>query len=176
MINNHHHWKKLFLFCFGLALGTGFCLKWMEADFWINGQRFTIMGLELFYSRDKMNAILSGLDLSVRTTLRYHLSFDFAFMAGVFPGIAALCMMASEKKITVGWKRLLFILAGLQSVAWGLDIAENYYLLRWMKEGVANNGFSSFHFLVTTKWIIVLVALFVSVPVILFKRKTLYLV
>ena len=91
------HWKKLFLFCLGLALGTSFCMKWLERSFYANDELFTIMGLELFYPKEKLIAILTGMDAHVKAILRFHLHFDFAFMAGVFPGIAAACMMAKEK-------------------------------------------------------------------------------
>ena len=34
-------WNRLFLFCFGLALGTSFCMKWMESDLRVSKlQRF----------------------------------------------------------------------------------------------------------------------------------------
>ncbi len=48
---------------------------------------------------------MTGLDDHVRTILGYHLHFDFVFMPGVFPGIAALCMMAGEKATRVTVKK-----------------------------------------------------------------------
>src|SRR3979490_3145055 len=95
---SYRRWKKLFLFCLGLSAGTAFCMKWMETDLWVNGEKFTIMGLELFYTKEKVMTVLAGLDGHVRTILNYHLHFDFAFMAGIYPGITALCMIAGEKK------------------------------------------------------------------------------
>ena len=102
-------WKHLFLFCLGLAAGTAFCLKWMEPDFRVNQEVFTIMGLELWYDEEKINTIMGAIDGHVQHVLRYHLVFDFAFMAGVFPGIAALCMMAAEKVKNRNWKLFLFV-------------------------------------------------------------------
>src|SRR5688572_8461448 len=107
-------WKNLFLFCLGLALGAAFCMKWMESDFWAGNEKFTIIGLELSYSKEKLILILTSLDHRVETILRYHLVFDFAFMAGVYPGISALCIMARHKIASKGLRRLLQWLAVLQ--------------------------------------------------------------
>ena len=118
---NDQRWKKLFLFCLALSIGAGFCMKWIENDFWVKGEKFTIMGLELFYAKEKVIAILSNLDTRAGTALNYHLHFDFAFMAGVYPGAASLCMMARNKLITASWKRFFFVLASFQLAAWAGD-------------------------------------------------------
>lgn len=172
MISNQKRWKKLFLFCLGLAVAASFCTKWMENDLLVQGEKFTIMGLELFYPKEKVMAILAGLDQPVRTILRYHLSFDFVFMAGIFPGIAALCMMASAKFKPGALKKLLCLLAILQLLAWGLDITENSYLLKWINNPQIGNEFGFFHFVVATKWIIALTGALVSIPILLFKKTT----
>ena len=85
MNTEYNRWKKLFIFCLGLAMASAFCMKWMESDFWVGDEKFDILGLELFYPAKKVAAILSGIDPHVKTILGYHLSFDFAFMAGVYP-------------------------------------------------------------------------------------------
>ena len=97
MALRYNNWQSFFIFCLGLFLGTAFCMKWMEADLRVNGEKFTIIGLELFYSKQKVAHIMASLDYRVQTILKYHLFFDFAFMAGAYPGIASLCMMAREK-------------------------------------------------------------------------------
>lgn len=167
---NYKRWQKLFLFCFGLFASAAFCMKWMEGDFWQGGQKFTIIGLEITDSKDEVTAILSGLDEHVKTILRYHLSFDFAFMAGVYPGIAALCMMAREKTSKALLRKILFALAALQTVAWGCDIAENYYLLEWIKNPVIGNEFGLYHFIVFAKWGIALTAALIAIPLAIRKR------
>lgn len=164
-------WKNLFLFGSGLAIGTSFCMKWMESDCWVNGKQFTILGLELFYSKDKISEILGRLDEQTRMVLRYHLCFDFAFMAGIFPAIAAVCMMAYNKVTSSGLKKCLFVLACLQLIAWGLDITENYYLLQFVDKKSAGNNFPFFHFVVAAKWSIALLAVSIAVPAILFRQK-----
>ena len=60
------HWKKLFLFSFGLAIGSAFCMKWLETEFWMRNEKFTIIGLELFYSKEKVIDILSNTDNHVK--------------------------------------------------------------------------------------------------------------
>jgi hypothetical protein len=157
-------WKKLFLFCLGLFLAAGFCMKWMEDDFLQGGEKFTIMGLELFYPKQRVDMILAGLDGHVATLLCYHLSFDFAFMAGVFPGVAALCMMAREKTSNKALKKVLFLLALLQMVAWACDIYENSRMLTWVNNKATGNEFDFFHIVVASKWIIALAGGIVSIP------------
>lgn len=171
MIYNYKSWQRLFLFSLGLFLGTAFCMKWMEGDFIQNGQKFTIIGLEISYPKEKVAAILAGLDEHIKMILRYHLSFDFAFMAGVYPGIAALCMMARDKATGKLLRRILIFFAALQSVAWGCDIFENYCLLKWIKTPVIGNEFSCYHIIVYAKWGIALAGALVAIPLSLWKRK-----
>src|SRR5258708_35675886 len=104
---NYNRWKKLFLFCMGLSVASVFCMKWIEGDLWNNGEKFTIMGLELFYPKEKVIDVLSHLDDRVKTILNYHLHFDFVFMAGVYPGISAMCMMGREKVSSAVLKKTL---------------------------------------------------------------------
>ena len=171
MSTNYKGWQRLFLFCFGLFAGTAFCMKWMEGDFIQNGQLFTIIGLEISYSKEKVLAILSGLDDPIRVILRYQLCFDFAFMLGVYPGIAALCMMAREKSGSNIARKILLSLALLQVVAFGCDITENSYLLKWIKNPVIGNEFGLYHFIVAAKWMIALLAALIAIPMVCTKRK-----
>jgi hypothetical protein len=166
-------WQRLFLVCLGLFVGSAFCMKWMEGDLLMNGQKFTVIGLEISYPREKLMAILSGLDSHVKTILRYHLSFDFVFMAGVYPGIAALCMMARQK-VSGGWiKNILILFAILQIAAWGCDIAENSYLFKWMNSPVVGSAeFGFYHIVVSAKWIIALAGALLSIPIVLWPKKS----
>ena len=168
---SYNRWRRLFLFSLGLFVGTGFCMKWMEADFWSGGEKFNIMGLELFYPKDKMIVLLGGLDSRVKTILQYHLYFDFAFMAGVYPGITSLCMMARQRAVSVPVKRILTLLAWLQLIAWAGDITENYYLLSWIHEPVVGNEFLFYHIVVAAKWILALAGAVLSIGVLLGSKK-----
>lgn len=171
MNTNYKSWKTLFLFCLGLFLGTAFCMKWMEKDFLQNDQLFTVIGLEMTYPQEKVYTILSGLDYSVRNILKYHLYFDFVFMAGVFPGIAALCMMARFKTASTTFKKVLLTAAVLQLVAWICDIIENNLLLSWVSNPEKIRMFSEFHLIVWVKWILAISGAILSIPVVL-KKKT----
>jgi hypothetical protein len=174
MENNFLRWNKLFLFCLGLFIAGAFAMKWMENDLIYDGGKISIFGLELFYPKEKIIEIFSGINDKVRTILNYHLSFDFIFMAGCYPGIASLCMMAAEKVSSVNIRRILFILAFIQLFAWAFDIAENCYLLKWLKRPNIGNEFTFYHVVVYSKWIIALTgALFpISLHVgLLFKKK-----
>jgi hypothetical protein len=164
-------WKKLFLFCLGLFIASAFCMKWMEDDFWSNGKKFTIIGLELLYDRYKMTAVFAAMDPPVKQVLFYHLSFDFIFMAGVYPGIASLCMIARDKANAITLKKILFIMAAAQWLAWAADIIENIYLLRWLDHPqVGSQQLTLFHLIVGLKWSAALLGVLFSLFFV-FRRK-----
>lgn len=172
MIIRTIHWQKLFIFSLGLFVGSAFCMKWMESDFLFNGDIFTIIGLEITYSQEKVSAILAGLDSPVKNILRYHLSFDFAFMVGVYTGIAALCMIAREKSKSKLLRKILFGLAALQTVAFACDVVENIYLFNWIKNPAINSkDFSNYHIVVIAKWIIALTGALLAIPLSLKQTK-----
>lgn len=174
MRNNFNRWNRLFLFALGLFVAGAFSMKWMESDLLYNDDKISIFGLELFYTKGKIIEIFSGINDKVKNILIYHLSFDFIFMAGCYPGIASLCMMAAEKIGSKNIKRLLFIVAFLQLFAWAFDIIENYYLLKWLKQPVIGNEFGFYHVIVYSKWGIALSGAMVALSTLvatLFKRK-----
>ena len=176
MKNDFPRWQRLFLFCLGLFIAGAFAMKWMESDLLYNNEKISIFGLELFYPKEKIIEIFSGINDKVKTVLGYHLSFDFIFMAGCYPGIACLCMMASAKVAGKNLKRILFILAFLQIFGWTFDVIENYYLLKWLKTPLIGDEFGFYHVVVYSKWIIALTgALFAIVILVgsMFKRKNL---
>lgn len=171
MILNYKGWQTIFLICLGLFAGTAFCMKWMEPDFLYNGASFTIIGLEISYPLEKVQEILMGLDHKAQTILSYHLYFDYAFMTGVYPGIAALCMMGSQKSGSIILKRVLIVIALLQLIAFYCDIKENGYLFKWLKDPVMVDEFQKYHIMVVIKWVIAVTGAFVAIPFALRKRK-----
>lgn len=171
MIYNIQGWRKLFLFSLGLFAGTAFCMKWMEKDFLYQGQLFTIIGLEISYSGDRMVEILSGVSPAVKQILSYHLYFDFAFMAGVYPGIASLCMMARGKSRISWMRRVLLVLAFAQGIAWVCDIIENIYLLSWIREPETVGQLTTYHMIVLLKWVLALSGALFAIPMAIRKGK-----
>jgi hypothetical protein len=163
-------WSGLLLFCSGLFIASTFAMKWMEGDLVFNNEPVSIFGLELYYSKDKIIEIFSGINARIKTILGYHLYFDFIFMAGVYPGIASLCMIASEKINGRALKIILFGLAFLQLFAWGFDIIENYYLLKWLRQPVIGEEFGFYHVVVYTKWGIALTGIFFALGIFIIKR------
>lgn len=162
----------LLLFCSGIFIGTAFCMKWVEPAFLSNGSTFSIIGLEITYPREKVLSILGNLSLPVKTNLQNHLVFDFVFMAGVYPGIAALCMMARKKVTSNAAKNLFLILALLQAAAWFFDIRENLYLLNWLNDTtITASAFDNYHQIVFSKWILALVAILLAVIMLLLPQK-----
>ncbi len=171
MSYNIQGWRKLFLFSLGLFAGTAFCMKWMEKDFLYQGHLFTIIGLEISYSSDRIAEILSGISPAVKQILGYHLYFDFAFMAGVYPGIASLCMMA-RGKTRIGWiRQLLLMLAIGQGIAWVCDIIENIYLLNWIRHPETVGPLTTYHSVVLLKWILALTGALFAIPMAIRKGK-----
>ena len=174
MTNNFSGWKKLFLFCLGLFIASGLAMKWIERELIYHGEPISIIRLEIYDSKERIISIFSGIDDKVKTLLKYHLSFDFIFMAGCFPGIASLCMMAAEKTIGKWLRKFLLVTAFLQLFAWAFDITENYYLLIWLKDPVIGDEFGFFHFVVYCKWSIALLGFLFPLIIfvgLLFKRK-----
>ena len=151
-------------------------MKWMESDLIYNNEKISIFGLELFYPKEKIVEIFSGINDKVKTILGYHLSFDFIFMAGCYPGIASLCMMTSLKVGGKNLKRVLLILSFLQIFGWTFDIIENYYLLKWLRSPVIGGEFGFYHLVVYCKWIIALTGALFALTVLvgsMFKKKNL---
>jgi len=167
MNRNFDRWNKLFLFCLGLFLAGAFTMKWIEPDLIYKNEKISIFGLELFYPKEKIIEIFSGIDDKVQTLISYHLSFDFIFMAGVYPGIACVCMIAMGKVNGDPLKKILFLLACLQLFAWTFDIIENFYLLKWLKQPVIGNEFGFYHVVVYAKWIIALSAALIALSILL---------
>jgi hypothetical protein len=174
MKNDFSRWQRLFLFCLGLFIAGAFAMKWMESDLLYNNEKISIFGLELFYPKEKIIEIFSGINDKVKTILGYHLCFDFIFMAGCYPGIACFCMMASSKVRNL--KRILFVLAFLQIFGWTFDVIENYYLLKWLKNPVIGDEFGFYHVVVYSKWAIALTGALLAIVILvgsMFKRKNL---
>jgi hypothetical protein len=138
-------------------------MKWLESEMIQGGEKFTIVGLELFYTKEKLVSILAGLDHHTKAILEYHLVFDFVFMTGIFPLIASICMIAREKTRLPGLKKFFFIMAVLQLFAWAGDLTENIWMLRWVNAASVGAHFSMFHWIVSAKWIIALTGFFFSV-------------
>ncbi|MFC0776195.1 hypothetical protein [Terrimonas alba] len=166
-----NYWNKLFLFSLGMFLGTAFCMKWIEADFWAGEDKFTIIGLEIFYPRERIINLFNSLDNRVRTILGYHLYFDFAFMAGAYPGISSLCMITRVKTTSPPLSKLLLIVAFLQMLAWAGDIIENFYLLQWLRHPVIDEStFAFYHFAVILNWLIAIGGVFCCAVIFLFRK------
>ena len=164
MTMSYKGWKSLFLFCLGLFAGTAICMKWLESEFVVNGRVFTIIGLEITYPKEQVAAIFQGLEEPARSLLRFQLLFDFAFMAGVYPGIAALCMMAVHKTRKPLFRQLLLALAALQGLAWACDNIENVFLLKWLRSPGTISDFGFYHMVVWVKWILALGAALIAIP------------
>jgi len=161
---NYYRWRTVFLICLGVFAGTAFCMKWMERDLLYNGDLFTVIGLEISYPKEKVAAIFAGIDDPVKNILRYHLSFDFAFMCGVYPGICALCMMAGLKQRHPLLRRVLLFLAMLQAAAFACDIMENCLLLKWMRSPGQISQFEWYHGIVLFKWVVAVTAALLAIP------------
>jgi hypothetical protein len=165
-------WRGLFLFCAGLTIAATFIMEWLADDFWLNDKKFSIIGLELFYSKKEVINVLTQIKEPAAIALNYQLIFDFVFMAGVYPCIASLCMMARERVTNNLVQTSLFALAMLQPVAWAFDIIENSYLLGWLSKPEIGDEFSIYHNIVAMKWVIALLGFVLSAPILLLNVRT----
>jgi len=152
----HSQWRGLFLFSLGIAISTTFIMQWLATDFWIDDRKFSILGLELFYSKKEVLEVLTQIKPPARIALNYQLIFDFAFMTGIYPAIASFCMLVRENMINTVSRNVLFALAMVQPVAWAFDITENIFLLGWMDKPEIGDEFSMYHNIVAAKWLIAL--------------------
>jgi hypothetical protein len=152
----HSRWRSLFLFSLGVAISTTFIMQWLATDFWLGDRKFSILGLELFYSKKQVIEVLTQIKQPARIALNYQLIFDFAFMTGIYPAIASLCMLVRENIKNPVYRNLLFAVAMVQPVAWAFDITENIFLLAWMDKPEVGEDFGMYHNIVAAKWLIAL--------------------
>jgi hypothetical protein len=171
MSANVFNLKKLFFLCLGLFFASAFCMKWVESEFISNGKPFSIMDLELYLGKEDLIKLLNSLDAKASTAVSYHLHFDFAFMAGVFPGIAILCTLVREKVTNKIVNILLLVFAVLQFIAWGFDIYENLHLIKWLRNPSSVDGIEFYHLLVRLKFIISIGGALMALVAFLFFRK-----
>jgi len=150
----HSRWRGLFLFSLGIAISTTFIMQWLATDFWLDDKKFSILGLELFYSKRQLIDVFTQIKQPAKIALNYQLIFDFAFMTGIYPAIASFCMLVRENVRSRSYRNLLFALAMLQPVAWAFDITENIFLLAWMEKPEIGDDFSTYHNIVAAKWLI----------------------
>jgi hypothetical protein len=167
----YQRWLKLFLFSSGIAIASCFIMQWLAGDFWMGEEKFSILGLELFYSKKQVIDVLTHIKQPAKIALNYQLIFDFAFMAGVYPAIASLCMMVREKTRGNPTRNFLFALAMLQPIAWAFDVTENIYLLDWMDKPEIGDEFSMYHNIVAAKWIIALVGFLSAMIFLAYRRR-----
>jgi len=166
--------KKLFFLCLGLFFASAFCMKWVESEFISNGKPFSIMDLELYLGKEELIKLLTSLDDKAATVVSYHLHFDFAFMAGVFPGIAIICTLVREKVNNKLVSILLLVFAILQFIAWGFDIYENLHLIKWLKKPPSVDGIELYHLLVRLKFIFSFGGVLMALIAFLFFRKKIH--
>ncbi|MFI5186554.1 MAG: hypothetical protein ACHQF0_07520 [Chitinophagales bacterium] len=172
MQDSFTRWRNPFLFCLGLSVGTSFIMQWLASDFWLNDRKFSIPGLELFYSKKEVLTVLTQIKQPARIALNYQLIFDFVLMTGIYPGIASLCMMVREKITKQTFRTILFALAILQPVAWIFDIVENSYLLTWIGKPEIGNEFAAYHNIVAIKWMIALAGFFSAICLWVFSNRS----
>ncbi len=122
---------------------------------------FAILSFE--YPRDTSDLNDSITAFKVRGNAPFlieQLSFDYIFMACIYPFIFCLCMLSVENlKAIMPAKRqrllakILTILAMLQLLAWLMDYCENARLEKWIGLGRVDN-FMLFKLMVVLKFII----------------------
>jgi hypothetical protein len=80
-------------------------------------------------------------------------------------------MMAGQRSGNNLLKKILWLLAALQIVAWACDITENMYLLKWLSDPAKIKSFEWYHFIVSVKWILALLAALIAIPLNFVRKK-----
>ncbi len=171
MQTSYTRWRNLFLFCLGIAISTAFIMEWLAGDFWLDDEKFSIIGLELFYSKKEVLSVLTQIKQPAKIALNYQLIFDFVCMAGFYPCIASLCMLVREKITGKILSNILFALAVLQPIAWIFDIVENSYLLKWLSDPDIGDEFTVYHNIVALKWLIALAGILLACFSLLLRKQ-----
>ncbi len=154
----------------GLALASAVCMKLLEPEFARHEPPFTIIGLELNFKADQLAELFASLQQPTAALLRYHLYFDFVFMAAVYPFIGLMCLRAACR-FQGSWKSFFWILASFQLLALLCDVIENACLLLWMKPEHVINGFTLYRIVVVCKWFLALAGFLTALPVLLRRKR-----
>ena len=91
-------------------------------------------------------------------------------MAGVFPGIAAICILTRERIEKKMIRSILFLIAFLQLAACGFDIYENLHLIKWMNNPASIDNIDFYHLLVRLKFIIAFSGIVIAAIAFIFFR------
>ena len=80
-------------------------------------------------------------------------------------------MMAGDRISSPGWRKILLVLAALQTLAWTCDVLENRYLLNWVNGERVPADLSGYHLVVYLKWGLALTGLLVALLLLLRRKK-----
>jgi hypothetical protein len=179
--------KPLFALLLIIFLAATAWMSRIARDFKLkDNSNFSIMDLELPASagavQEKMADFLPG----TRQAVLKQLNADYVFMAGCYPGILVLCLIALRRIATInslqkdlqqkitggGWKKLLAVLAILQLFAWGLDVWENAQIEQWLNTNMVNNNIAFFKARVYAKFAFALAGFFTAAGLLLLSWGT----
>lgn len=159
--------KTLFALVLFITLAANAWMAFVGRDFKLSdGSRFSIMNMELPQSGDSLQAMMANLAPGTKEAVLKQLNIDYIFMAGCYPAIAILCLIAIRRiaqinilqkdlnKTQTGalWKNLLMALAIMQLAAWGLDVWENAQTEHWLHASRIDGNIIFFKARVYTKF------------------------
>ena len=151
--------KTLFALLLLITVAATGLMSRIARDFKLqDGGKFSIMHLELPQSKEGINLLMAAFAPGTQKAVLNQLNADYIFMAGCYPGIVVLCLIAirritnlnalqkdlDKKQTGKEWKKLLLALAILQLFAWGLDVWENAQLESWLQAGAADDNIGFF--------------------------------
>ena len=141
-----------------LKTGEGFVLK--------NGERFSILDLQLPKSKTILQQLIANLGPGASASVLKQLKEDYFYMIAAYIGVALMCLVAKDY-VHGRWIRILEILAFIQILPWIFDIIENIQVKNWVNGGAIPADLTLFKAMVIAKFAIALGAVVVAIVVFL---------
>ncbi|MBK9151100.1 MAG: hypothetical protein IPM26_08895 [Saprospiraceae bacterium] len=132
---------------------------------------FNIMKFELPCSKEALDSLIKfwTSDIERKEFVIQQLHIDYVFMSVIFPFVMVWCLRMRSRYISVNQgesknilAKILLIFGLLQLLAWAFDFFENRQLEEWIIAGKAGE-IALFKALVISKFIIILVGVFLSI-------------
>lgn len=158
-----HLWICFYL-CLAVCVITSVIMVFQGRRFYYYDgkvKKFSMLNLEfapdrcyLYFVFRQIAALPSAQALDVRRAVKAQLYTDFIFMPGTYLGVALLCV-AVARRYQGAVHDLFTVLIWLEFLSWLMDIIENIYLLKQLKQPtlLTQWGFRAFQLMEFAKWL-----------------------
>lgn len=129
-----------------------------------NGQKFSIIDLELPKSRVFLQQLISDFAKGTKASVVKNLNEDYIFMVAAYIGIALMCFKARDFS-NGNWPIILTWIGALQILPWIFDIYENIQIRKWVDGEKITNNLALFKLMVMTKFLIAFIGALLSLVI-----------